>query len=138
MSRNSALPQDSSPRPSEAPRDHRRARRPRLAAPAVGPSVRLPGAGRARGRLRRGVRVKVPLRTGARMSDGYVVEIVTEGEYPGELSQIEAVLSPVPVLAPEIWTLARRRGPGCGRRLRRPAPRRTTAAGARREGLARP
>ncbi|MDO3696165.1 primosomal protein N', partial [Curtobacterium flaccumfaciens] len=54
-----------------------------------------------------GVRVKVPLRTGARMSDGYVVEIVTEGEYPGELSQIEAVLSPVPVLAPEIWTLAR-------------------------------
>ncbi|PYY65260.1 MULTISPECIES: primosomal protein N' [unclassified Curtobacterium] len=54
-----------------------------------------------------GVRVKVPLRTGARMSDGYVVEIVTEGEYPGELSQIEAVLSPVPVLAPEIWALAR-------------------------------
>ncbi|MFS2031571.1 primosomal protein N', partial [Curtobacterium sp. CT11-45] len=54
-----------------------------------------------------GVRVKVPLRTGARMSDAYVVEIVTEGEYPGELSAIETVVSPVPVLAPEIWSLAR-------------------------------
>ncbi|MFJ3382783.1 MULTISPECIES: primosomal protein N' [unclassified Curtobacterium] len=60
-----------------------------------------------------GVRVKVPLRTGARMSDAYVVEVVPEGEatsggqYPGELSQIETLVSPVPVLAPEIWTLAR-------------------------------
>ncbi|TCL80821.1 MULTISPECIES: primosomal protein N' [unclassified Curtobacterium] len=54
-----------------------------------------------------GVRVKVPLRTGARMSDGYVVEIVDEGDYPGELSAIETLVSPVPVLAPEIWKLAR-------------------------------
>ncbi len=54
-----------------------------------------------------GVRVKVPLRTGARMSDAYVVEVVSEGDWPGELSQVEEVLSPVPVLAPEIWTLAR-------------------------------
>lgn len=54
-----------------------------------------------------GVRVKVPLRTGARMSDAYVVELVSEGDWPGELSPIEQVLSPVPVLAPEIWTLAR-------------------------------
>ena len=54
-----------------------------------------------------GVRVKVPLRTGARMSDAYVVELVSEGDWPGELSPIEQVLSPVPVLAPEIWALAR-------------------------------
>jgi len=54
-----------------------------------------------------GVRVKVPLRTGARMSDAYVVEVVSEGDWPGELSPIEQVVSPVPVLAPEIWTLAR-------------------------------
>ena len=62
-----------------APRDHRRARRPRLAAPAARPAVRLPRTGRARGRLVPGVRVKVPLRTGARMSDGYVVEVVDRG-----------------------------------------------------------
>ncbi|MFJ4219235.1 primosomal protein N' [Curtobacterium luteum] len=54
-----------------------------------------------------GVRVKVPLRTGARMSDAYVVEVVSEADWPGELSQVEEVLSPAPVLAPEIWTLAR-------------------------------
>ena len=54
-----------------------------------------------------GVRVKVPLRTGARMSDAYVVEVVSEGDWPGELSQVEQVVSPVPVLAPEVWTLAR-------------------------------
>ncbi|PZF59803.1 primosomal protein N' [Curtobacterium sp. MCSS17_008] len=54
-----------------------------------------------------GVRVKVPLRTGARMSDAYVVELVSEGDWPGELSPVEQVVSPVPVLAPEIWSLAR-------------------------------
>ncbi|MGN8048601.1 primosomal protein N' [Curtobacterium sp. 22159] len=54
-----------------------------------------------------GVRVKVPLRTGARMSDAYVVEVVSEGDWPGELSPIEQVVSPVPVLAPEVWRLAR-------------------------------
>ncbi|WP_420364744.1 primosomal protein N' [Curtobacterium sp. L3-7] len=54
-----------------------------------------------------GVRVKVPLRTGARMSDAYVVEVLHEGGYPGELSAIETLVSPVSVLAPEIWKLAR-------------------------------
>ncbi|MGU3408578.1 primosomal protein N' [Microbacterium sp. M1A1_1b] len=54
-----------------------------------------------------GVRVKVPLRTGARISDAYVVEVVSEGDWPGELSAIETLVSPVPVLAPEIWKLAR-------------------------------
>uniref|UniRef100_A0A942YAC6 Primosomal protein N' 3' DNA-binding domain-containing protein n=1 Tax=Neobacillus citreus TaxID=2833578 RepID=A0A942YAC6_9BACI len=60
-----------------------------------------------------GVRVKVPLRTGARMADAYVVEVVRDGpgadaeSFPGELSPVEEIVSPVPVLAPEIWTLAR-------------------------------
>ena len=54
-----------------------------------------------------GVRVKVPLRSGARMSDAYVVELVAEADWPGELSAVEQVVSPVPVLAPEIWRLAR-------------------------------
>jgi primosomal protein N' (replication factor Y) len=49
-----------------------------------------------------GVRVKVPLRTGARMSDAYVIEVVRDGAgaFPGELSAIETLVSPVPVLAP--------------------------------------
>jgi primosomal protein N' (replication factor Y) len=54
-----------------------------------------------------GVRVKVPLRTGNRMSDAYVVETLLENAYPGELSVVEEVVSPVPVLTPEVWRLAR-------------------------------
>ncbi|PZE67447.1 primosomal protein N' [Curtobacterium sp. MCBD17_021] len=60
-----------------------------------------------------GVRVKVPLRSGARMTDAYVVEVVPddalspENDFPGELSAIEELVSPVPVLAPEVWRLAR-------------------------------
>jgi len=60
-----------------------------------------------------GVRVRVPLRSGARMADGYVVEVLDEAanaaahDFPGELSALEAVVSPVPVLAPEVWQLAR-------------------------------
>ncbi|NII39660.1 primosomal protein N' (replication factor Y) [Curtobacterium flaccumfaciens] len=60
-----------------------------------------------------GVRVRVPLRSGARMTDAYVVEIVAddalspENDFPGELSAVEELVSPVPVLAPEVWQLAR-------------------------------
>ena len=60
-----------------------------------------------------GVRVRVPLRSGARMTDAYVVEVVSddalspEHDFPGELSAIEELVSPVPVLAPEVWRLAR-------------------------------
>lgn len=55
-----------------------------------------------------GVRVKVPLRTAGRVASGYLVELVDEGEYSGSLSALEAVVSPVPVLRPEVWELARR------------------------------
>lgn len=53
-----------------------------------------------------GVRVKVPLHN--RMATGFVVELAPPGEYTGELSAIEAIVSPVAVLAPEVWALARR------------------------------
>lgn len=55
-----------------------------------------------------GIRVKVPLRSAGRIADGFVVEVGTAGDYPGALSELEAVVSTVPVLAPEVWTLARR------------------------------
>ena len=55
-----------------------------------------------------GVRVKAPLRTAGRVASGYLIELVDEGEYSGSLSALEAVVSPVPVLRPEVWELARR------------------------------
>jgi primosomal protein N' (replication factor Y) len=57
-----------------------------------------------------GVRVKVPLRTAGRIADGYLVEFADEndGAYEGELSPIESVVSPVRVLSPAVWRLARR------------------------------
>lgn len=60
--------------------------------------------------VRPGVRVKVPLRSAGRIADGYVVEIVDAAEesFSGALSEIDAVVSPVAVLTPAVWTLARR------------------------------
>jgi len=55
-----------------------------------------------------GVRVRVPLRSAGRVADGYIVELGPPGDYTGALSELEAVTSPVPVLAPEVWALARR------------------------------
>ncbi|CAN5335632.1 primosomal protein N' [soil metagenome] len=57
-----------------------------------------------------GVRVKVPLRSAGRVADGLVVEVVDEhsGEYSGVLSEIDSVVSPIRVLTPEVWALARK------------------------------
>ena len=56
-----------------------------------------------------GVRVKVPLRSAGRVADGYIVEVTAEtGDYTGVLSELESVVSPIRVLAPEVWRLARR------------------------------
>lgn len=55
-----------------------------------------------------GVRVRVPLRSAGRVADGYIVEVGPAGDYTGALSELEAVTSPIPVLAPEVWALARR------------------------------
>ncbi|KDP90033.1 MULTISPECIES: primosomal protein N' [Clavibacter] len=54
-----------------------------------------------------GVRVRVPLRSAGRVADGYVIEVGDGGGYDGALSEVEQVVSPLPVLRPEIWTLAR-------------------------------
>lgn len=55
-----------------------------------------------------GVRVRVPLRSAGRVADGYVIEIAERGDYAGALSVIDSVVSPVAVLAPEVWALARK------------------------------
>ena len=55
-----------------------------------------------------GVRVKVPLRSAGRVADGYLVEVVDSGDYTGVLSELDSVVSPIRVLAPEVWALARR------------------------------
>jgi primosomal protein N' (replication factor Y) len=55
-----------------------------------------------------GVRVRVPWRSAGRFVDAYVIDLVDRVEFAGTLSLVDAVVSPVAVLAPEIATLARR------------------------------
>ena len=55
-----------------------------------------------------GVRVRVPLRSIGRIAEGFIVELAPRGDYRGALSELDAVLSPVRVLTPEVWALARR------------------------------
>lgn len=55
-----------------------------------------------------GVRVRVPLRTAGRVIDGYVVELDTEDDADRPLSEVESVVSPVPVLPERLYRLARR------------------------------
>ena len=54
-----------------------------------------------------GVRVKVPLRTLGRLVEGWIVELTDTVDYAGKLSELETVISPFPVLSPEVWKLAR-------------------------------
>ncbi len=54
-----------------------------------------------------GARVKVPLRVAGRVADGWVVGLADTTDAPGELSAVERVVSVAPVLAPEVWRLAR-------------------------------
>ncbi len=58
-------------------------------------------------RIGPGMRVRVPLRSAGRVADGLVVEVGDHGDFAGELSELEALVSEVPALAPEIWRLAR-------------------------------
>lgn len=58
-----------------------------------------------------GVRVKVPLRTAGRVVEGYLVEVVDAADAAQTakpLSELDAVVSPIPVLTPELYALARR------------------------------
>ncbi|MCS5733268.1 primosomal protein N' [Herbiconiux sp. CPCC 203386] len=57
---------------------------------------------------RPGVRVKVPLRSAGRTARGYIIEVVAHADYQGSLSEIDEIVSPLPVLTPEVWALARR------------------------------
>ena len=54
-----------------------------------------------------GVRVEAPLRSAKRMTQGFVVELSDQQEHPGPLSDLDAVVSSVEVLRPEVWRLAR-------------------------------
>ena len=55
-----------------------------------------------------GVRFKVPLRSAGRVADGLLIEVVESGVYTGVLSELDSVVSPVRILAPEVWALARK------------------------------
>jgi primosomal protein N' (replication factor Y) len=55
-----------------------------------------------------GVRVRVPLRTAGRVIDGYVVDIDSEDDADRPLSEVESVVSAVPVLPERLHALARR------------------------------
>lgn len=58
-----------------------------------------------------GVRVKVPLRSAGRVVEAFLVERVdgVDASVGGKpLSEVDAVVSPVPVLTPELYALARR------------------------------
>ncbi|HEY0259827.1 MAG TPA: primosomal protein N' [Lacisediminihabitans sp.] len=54
-----------------------------------------------------GVRVRVPLRSAGRVADGFLIEVVETAGFAGVLSDLESVVSSVPVLTPEVWRLAR-------------------------------
>ncbi len=56
----------------------------------------------------RGAAVRVPLRSGGRLARGWIVELADESDFDGRLSEIDEVTTLVPVLAPEVWALARR------------------------------
>ena len=51
--------------------------------------------------------MSVPLRSANRLATGFVVELGSQQDYPGPLSDVEALVSPIPVLRPEVWRLAR-------------------------------
>lgn len=56
-----------------------------------------------------GVRVRVPLRSAGRIADGYIVELAEpSADFHGALSELDAVTSPIRVLTPEVWALARK------------------------------
>ncbi|MBG6214862.1 MAG: primosomal protein N' [Cryobacterium sp.] len=69
--------------------------------------------------VRAGVRVKVPFRSGGRVIDGYVIEVIdprratgatagAEDLFRGSLSPLDSVISDAAVLTPEVYALARR------------------------------
>ena len=78
--------------------------------------------------LRVGQRVRVPFRSQSRHSHGYIVGFAEQSDFTGELQPIAEAVGPVPVLAPEVWRLARavadRAGGSAGDILRLAIPQR--------------
>ena len=74
------------------------------AVPAAMDQQAQPGV---RVRVRFGARVVKGRREGGELRDGYVVERLTGSEYPGPLAPLAQVLSPEPVLGPELLALCR-------------------------------
>lgn len=62
---------------------------------------------RLRERASPGVRVRVPLRTGGRIADGWLVELAETSDYGGALSELEDVVGDVALLTADVWALAR-------------------------------
>lgn len=62
---------------------------------------------RLAGEAKPGVRVRVPLRSGGRIADGWLVELADSSEFEGRLAELDLVVSEVPLLAAEVWSLAR-------------------------------
>ncbi len=58
--------------------------------------------------VRPGVRIRVPLRSAGRVVDAYVVELGEPDETDRPLSEVDAVVSSIPVLTPATYALARR------------------------------
>ncbi|MCD1570142.1 primosomal protein N' [Agromyces mediolanus] len=57
--------------------------------------------------VRAGMRVRVPLRTGGRIANAWLVELGDHSEFAGRLSELDDVVSEAPMLTPEVWRLAR-------------------------------
>ena len=55
-----------------------------------------------------GVRIRAPLRTAGRVIDGFVVAVDVEPDAARTLSEVESVVSSVPVLPDRLYRLARR------------------------------
>lgn len=60
-----------------------------------------------RGRIRIGQRVRVPFRSQQRKAFGYVVAFAESSSFTGELSPVADIVSDVPLLTPDVWSLAR-------------------------------
>lgn len=54
-----------------------------------------------------GVRVRVPLRSGGRIAQAWVVELAERSGFRGELSDVDDVVGGVALLTPDVWALAR-------------------------------
>ncbi|MFM6966645.1 MAG: primosomal protein N', partial [Rhodoluna sp.] len=54
-----------------------------------------------------GARVRVPFGRGTSLSDGFIVELVEKSDFAGKLARLDELVSPVPVLQPEIYQLSR-------------------------------